>query len=309
MDDRKSIDWNQMRALLATVEAGSLSGAARKLGLTQPTLGRQVAALEASLGVTIFERVGRGLVLTEAGAQLVAHLRDMGEAAEKVAMAAAGQSQSIDGVVRVTVSDVYAAHVLPPLLTQLRARAPGLVVEVAAVNSISDLIRREADIAIRHVRPDQDGLIARRCADSAAYIYGAPAYFEREGRPNSAADFARAVFVGAFEGNDIFIAELNRRGVPVGPANFPWATQSGVTGWEWVRQGLCLGAMVDVVARRTPGVEVALPSLEPIPVSTWLVTHRELHTSARIRLVFDVLAEALSRREWGVSRETQKTSI
>src|SRR5690606_35123456 len=170
-------DWNQMRALLATVQAGSLSGAAKRLGLTQPTLGRQVAALEASLGVTIFERVGRGLVLTEAGAQLVRHLRDMGEAAEKVAMAAAGQSQSIDGVVRVTVSDVYAAHVLPPLLTQLRARAPGLVVEVAAVNSISDLIRREADIAIRHVRPDQDGLIARRCADSAAYIYGAPAYF------------------------------------------------------------------------------------------------------------------------------------
>lgn len=286
-------DWNQMRALLATVEAGSLSGAARRLGLTQPTLGRQVAALEAGLGVTIFERVGRGLVLTEAGQQLVAHLREMGAAADKVAMAAAAQSQSVEGVVRITAADIYAGYVLPPILMRLRAMAPGLVVEVAAVNSISDLIRREADIAIRHVRPDQEGLIARRCADTQARIYGAPAYFERAGRVRSAEDFGSAIFVGAFEGNEAFIAELNRRGLPVGAGNFPWTTQSGIAAWEWVRQGLCLGAMVEAVAGVTPGVEVALPSLEPIPVPTWLVTHRELRTSARIRLVFDVLAEAL----------------
>ena len=284
-------DWNQMRALLATVQAGSLSGAAKRLGLTQPTLGRQVAALEASLGVTIFERVGRGLVLTEAGAQLVRHLRDMGEAAEKVAMAAAGQSQSIDGVVRVTVSDVYAAHVLPPLLTQLRARAPGLVVEVAAVNSISDLIRREADIAIRHVRPEQDGLIARRCKDTQAYIYGTPDLLERMGRPRTGEDLARGDFVGAMQGNADFIATARARGVPLSEANFRFATQSGMTGWEWVRKGMVLGGMVEAVGRLTPEVVIAVPSVEPIPVPVWLVTHRELHTSRRIRLVFDMLVD------------------
>jgi DNA-binding transcriptional LysR family regulator len=95
-------DWNQLRALLATVDTGSLSAAARKLGLTQPTLGRQVAALEDELGVAIFERVGRRLILTEAGQQLVGHLREMGEAAERVAMTATGQSQAIEGVVRIT---------------------------------------------------------------------------------------------------------------------------------------------------------------------------------------------------------------
>lgn len=114
------IDWNQMRALLATVEAGSLSAAARRLGLTQPTLGRQVAALEEDLGIAVFERVGRRLILTEAGQRLVADLREMGAAADRVAMSAAAQSQSVEGVVRITAADIYAGHVLPPLLAKVR---------------------------------------------------------------------------------------------------------------------------------------------------------------------------------------------
>lgn len=294
MDERSLLpDWNQLRALLATVEAGSLSAAARQLGLTQPTLGRQVAALEASLGVTIFERAGRRLVLTAAGADLVRHLREMGDAASRVAMAAAGQSQAVDGVVRITAADIYAAYVLPPILQRLRAEAPGLTIEVVAENSISNLLRREADIAIRHVPPDRDELIARRCADTAARIYGVPAYLDKIGTPRSGGALARAEFVGALDGNDAFIAELRKRGVPVGPANFALMTQSGLTAWEWIRRGLCVGAMVESVAQYAPDVVVAVPELPAIPVGTWLVTHRELRTSARIRLVFDALADAL----------------
>lgn len=289
-------DWNQMRALLATVEAGSLSAAARRLGLTQPTLGRQVAALEADLGITIFERLGRKLVLTEAGQQLVTHLREMGEAANRVAMTAAGQSQSVEGSVRITAADIYAAYVLPPVLAKLRAAAPGIDVEVLAVNSISDLMRREADIAIRHVRPDQEGLIARRCPDRLGWIYGAPDYLDRIGRPRSPADLAGAELVGSSEGNAGLIEELRQRGIVLGPRNFRWSTQSGVSGWEWVRNGLCLGAMVDAVAEATGGVEAVLPDMAPITVPVWLVTHRELHTSRRIRLVFDLLADHFSGR-------------
>jgi len=289
-----SPDWNQMRALLTTVEAGSLSAAAKRLGLTQPTLGRQVAALEESLGLAIFERVGRNLVLTEAGQRLVADLREMGAAAERVALSAAAQSQSVEGVVRITTADIYAGHVLPPLLDKIRREAPAISVQVLATGSISDLLRREADIAIRHVRPDQDGLIARRCRDTAARIYGTPDLIARLGHPRNGAALAQADFVGALDNNDDFIAEMNRRGVALGPDNFRLATQSGMTGWEWVRKGMCLGAMVEAVARQTPEVEIVVPSIEPIPVPVWLVTHRELHTSRRIRLVFDMLVEHFS---------------
>jgi DNA-binding transcriptional LysR family regulator len=287
-------DWNQMRALLTTVEAGSLSAAAKRLGLTQPTLGRQVAALEESLGLSIFERVGRNLALTEAGQRLVADLREMGAAAERVALSAAAQSQSVEGVVRITTADIYAGHVLPPLLEKIRREAPAITVQVLAVGQISDLLRREADIAIRHVRPDQDGLIARRCKDTAACIYGTPALIEKLGHPQTGAALAQHDFVGALENNDDFVAEMQKRGVPLGPDNFRLATQSGMTAWEWVRKGMCLGAMVEAVARQTPEVEIVLPSIEPIPVPVWLVTHRELHTSRRIRLVFDLLVEHFS---------------
>ncbi|MEQ9634678.1 MAG: LysR family transcriptional regulator [Devosia marina] len=287
-------DWNQMRALLTTVEAGSLSAAAKRLGLTQPTLGRQVAALEESLGLAIFERVGRNLVLTEAGQRLVADLREMGAAAERVALSAAAQSQSVEGVVRITTADIYAGHVLPPLLEKIRREAPGIIVQVLAVGQISDLLRREADIAIRHVRPDQDGLIARRCKDTAAYVYGTPALIETLGRPQTGTELARHDFVGALENNDDFIAEMQKRGVPLGPDNFWLATQSGMTAWEWVCRGICLGPMVEAVARQTPEVEIAVPAIDPIPVPVWLVTHRELHTSRRIRLVFDMLVEHFS---------------
>ncbi|MCP8884762.1 LysR family transcriptional regulator [Devosia sp. XJ19-1] len=289
-----SPDWNQMRALLATVDAGSLSAAAKRLGLTQPTLGRQVAALEESLGIAIFERLGRRLALTEAGAQLVAHLRAMGEAAERVAMTAAGQSQAIEGVVRITTADIYAGHVLPPLLERIRKEAPAIRVEVLATGSISDLLRREADIAIRHVRPDQDGLIARRCKDTRAYIYGAPALLERMGNPANGEALARGDFVGAMQGNEDFMAQMRARGVPLSEANFRLATQSGMTGWEWVRKGMVLSGMVEAVGQATPEVRIAVPSIDPIVVPVWLVTHRELHTSRRIRLVFDMLAEHFS---------------
>lgn len=290
----QGVDWNQMRALLATVETGSLSAAARRLGLTQPTLGRQVAALEEALGLAIFERVGRSLVLTEAGQRLVDDLKAMGAAAQRVMLSAAAQSQSIEGVVRLTVADVYAGHVLPPLLERIRREAPGIRIEVLATGSISDLLRREADIAIRHVRPEQDGLIAKRCKDTAAHIYGTPDLLDRLGRPRNGVELARCPFVGAMAGNDAFIAELRQRGVPIGTENFFVSTQSGLAGWEWVRRGICLGAMVDAVAEQTPEVEIAVPEIEPIPVPVWLVTHRELHTSRRIRLVFDLLAAFLS---------------
>lgn len=294
MDDYRDFDWNQMRALLATVEAGSLSGAARKLGLTQPTLGRQVAALEKSLGVTLFERVGRGLTLTQAGRELVAPLRAMGEASDTIALVASRQSQSVEGLVRVTASDVYAHYLLPPVLMKLRQVAPGIVVDVIASNEIEDLIRRKADIAIRHVPPREAELIARRLPDTVAKIYGTPALLDSIGRPVDERALGMAEFAGYSESVDIVIAELQRNGLTLSEANFPLLTNSGLVAWGWVQRGMLLGLMMEAVAKRTPEVEEAWPGFAGVPVPTWLATHRELRTARRIRVVFDLLAEALT---------------
>jgi DNA-binding transcriptional LysR family regulator len=288
----KQPDWNHLRAFLATVETGSLSAAARSLGLTQPTLGRQVAALEQELGVLLFERVGRSLALTGAGRELFESARPMGEVAGRLPIIASGQSQSIEGLVRITASDVVAAYTLPAILQRLHVLAPGITVEIVAANDVRDLMRREADIAIRHVRPEQPDLIARRCRGTTAHLYAATLYLDSHGRPGSGADLAEASFIGYSEADGL-VAELNARGVKVTRRNFKWTTGSVVTAWEMIRQGLGIGVMFREVAANAPGVEPVLPELAPFEVPIWLAVHRELHTSRRIRLVFDLLAEML----------------
>ncbi|UWS00917.1 LysR family transcriptional regulator [Phaeobacter inhibens] len=285
-------DWNHIRAFLATAETGSLSAGARKLGLTQPTLSRQVAALEADLGVLLFERLGRGLALTSAGHDLLNHSRTMGAAAEALSLAATGQAQAIEGTVRITASDVMSAYVLPPALHQLRQRAPRLTIDVVAANDIRDLMRREADIAIRHVRPDQPELIARLVRESHAHFYAASSYLERRDRPQSPEDMSRHDFVGFadLERSIEFMAPL---GIHLTAQNFRIKSTSGLASWELVKQGFGICPMMTAVADPTPGIERLLPGLDPITFPIWLTTHRELHTSRRIRLVFDLLADFL----------------
>ncbi|KUJ85344.1 LysR family transcriptional regulator [Ruegeria marisrubri] len=291
-------DWNHIRAFLATAEAGSLSAAARQLRQTQPTLSRQVAALEADLGVMLFERVGRSLELTQAGLELLEHTRAMGEAANRIALTASGQAQSIEGEVRITASDVMSAHVLPDVLRDIRERAPLLRIEVIATNDIRDLMRREADIAIRHVRPDQPDLIARLVREARAHLYAASTYLERKGRPRTMAELPAHDFVG-FGDTARMIEFLAPLGIHLRQQNFPIGSPSGIVAWEYVRQGFGLAPMPEEVGDATAGVERVLPDMEPILFPIWLTTHRELHTSRRIRLVFDLLAEHLARQEPG----------
>lgn len=286
-------DWNHALAFWATVEEGSLSAAARKLGLTQPTLSRQVAALERSLGVTLFERLGKSLVLTDSGLDLVEHVRAMGAAADTVELAASGQAQSIAGRVTISASDGFAAYVLPDILGRIRQAAPEITLEIVASNALSDLRRREADIAIRHVRPGQPDLIGRLVRDSEAHLYAAQSWVERNGMPRQPADLAGADFIG-FGASAELAQHLLSRGLPVTEASFTLASENSVVVWEMVRRGLGLSVQMDIIAAQTPGVVRLLPKIEPFPVPVWLVTHRELHTSRRIRAVFDHLAEALA---------------
>ncbi len=172
-------DWNKARAFLVTAEEGSLSAAARALGMAQPTLGRQVDGLEQELGVVLFERVGRGLTLTPSGMELLEHVRGMGEAAGRVSLAAAGQSQALEGSISISASEIYAAVLLPPIVTKLRVEEPGIHVEIVVSNRASDLLRREADIAIRNFRPTEPDLIAKKIGTADAILYAAPSYVEK----------------------------------------------------------------------------------------------------------------------------------
>jgi DNA-binding transcriptional LysR family regulator len=299
MDNRNwqaiNFDWNQARAFLVTAEQGSLSAAARALGLTQPTLGRQVAALEESLGVTLFERVGRSLSLTEVGLDLLGHVKTMGEAAGQISLSASGQSQTVEGMVVITASDLLSAYQLPPILDDLRELAPGINIEVVASNEIRDLKRREADIAIRHVRPDQPDLIAKQVPGTSGHFYASPAYLKRHGRPETVEDLADAVFVGAGDVTS-YLNAIRPTGLPVTRENIKYVSNSAIVAWEMVKQGLGMCIMTHEMAAITPEVEQVLPDFPAMPVPIWLVTHRELRTSRRIRVVFDLLSDALARR-------------
>lgn len=286
-------DWNRARAFLVTAEEGSLSAAARALDMTQPTLGRQVTALEQELGVALFERVGRGLVLTPGGLELVNHVRAMGDAANRVSLTASGQSQNIEGSICITASEVHAAFLLPPIIAKLRQAEPGINVEIIASNTASDLRRREADIAIRSFQPTQAELIARKIKDVPARLYATPGYLESIDSPTCSEDLKRAYFID-FDSTDRLLNGLNALGLNLTRRNFPIQTENHLVQWELVKLGLGIGIMPADIGDAEPLVQQALPELEPITFPIWLTTHRELKTSRRVRLVFDLLATELA---------------
>jgi len=286
-------DWNRARAFLVTAEEGSLSAAARALGMAQPTLGRQVDALEEELGVVLFERVGRGLALTPSGLELLDHVRAMGDAATRVSLSAAGQSQSIEGTVCITASETYAAILLPPIIAKLRRAEPGIDIEIVTSNKASDLRRREADIAIRNFRPTEPDLVAKKIRDVPARLYAAPAYLERIGNPKVPYDLRHADFI-SIDNSGMLLKGLNALGLNLAQRNFPIFTENYLVMWELVKHGLGIGVLDGNIGDAEPLVRRALPDLEPLMFPIWLVAHREVNTSRRIRVVFDLLAEELA---------------
>jgi len=287
-----SFDWNQVRAFLATAEEGSYSGAARALKTTQPTIGRQIAALEVSLGVTLVERSVKGQTLTKAGQDLLDHVRMMGEAATLISMTADRQSQEVSGEVTITETDLLSAAILPVILQPLRETAPGISVRINASSDIQNLMQREADISIRHVRPEQPDLIARHVGDFRANLYAASAYLDRAGRPRTVRDAADHTFVGNADPVRL-MAPLHNMGIPVRADSFVVSSESGVVAWELVKSGYGISMQPEVLGEAAPGVEKVFADLPSLEFPIWLVTHRELQTSPRIRVVFDLLARGL----------------
>lgn len=305
----KDWDWNSARAFCATADNGSLSAAARKLGLTQPTMSRQVAALEAGLGVALFERVGKRLALTDTGRGLLEHARTMAAAADAMTLAAEGRSKDVTGRVVISATDAFSAYLLPDIIEHIRGLVPQLTLVVVATDSLSDLRRREADIAIRHVRPTEPELIGRRVVEMTAHFYAAETWIAKYGRPRTVADMGKVDLLG-FEPVERFVEHLSKAGIIVTADQCRIVSANAVALWEMTRRGLGVGMMLRECAERMPGLVRLLPDLPGTPVPVWLVTHRELHTSKRVRLVFDAIAEQLARRSNGntVRRPSRKIS-
>ncbi|MEM7687058.1 MAG: LysR family transcriptional regulator, partial [Pseudomonadota bacterium] len=269
------------------------SAAARSLRQTQPTLGRQVAALERDLGVTLFQRGARTLVLTDAGLDLLEHARSMRDAAASLGLAATGQATTIAGKVTISCSELMAIQHLPPIIAELSAQAPGLEVEIVASDALSDLRRREADIAIRHVRPEQPDLIAKLVQETTAHLYATKMFLDRHGRPSTAEEVSALPFIGIDE-PDRILPYLNGRGLSLTRDSFRWHSQSSAVIWALMQQNLGVSILTARTVVDQPNIEMVWPEFEPIPVPVWLVTHAELKTSPRIRLVFDLLADRLA---------------
>jgi DNA-binding transcriptional LysR family regulator len=289
-----NFDWNRARAFLVTAEEGSLSAAARALGTAQPTVGRQVDALEHELGITLFERVGRGLTLTPSGLELLDHVRAMGQAAERLSLASFGKSQTIEGNICISASEVYAAQLLPPILAKLRGLEPGISIEIVASSRASDLRRREADIAIRSFRPTEPDLIARKIKDIPARLYATPAYLEKIGNPVKPVDLNHADFI-SIDDSGALLTGLNGMGMSLTARNFPIFCEDYNVSWAMVKQGLGIGILDGNIGDAEPAVQRVLPDLAPMMFPLWLVAHRDLATSRRIRMVFDLLADEFGK--------------
>ena len=294
----KEFDWNLIKSFVAVAEAGSLSAAARRLSASQPTLGRHIAELEQALGVILFRRGRRGYELTEAGSTLYERGRSVSEQANSFSLLALGSVEAIEGTVRIAASEVVAAYVLPEMMARLGVEEPGIEVEIVASNQVENLLRRDADIAIRMVRPVQNELVARKVTDIALRVCAAKSYLDRRGRPQKPADLADHALVG-FDRSDEIIRGFVSFGIPVGRSHFRFRTDNQIVLWEAVRAGNGIGIGQEPLANRDPLVETLLPGV-PLPVlPVWLAMHRDVRTSLRIRRVADFLHEELKRYSAG----------
>ncbi len=286
-------DWEQVRAFVGVAESGSLSAAGRALGLSQPTVGRYIRALEADLGVRLFRRGPRGLDLTEAGRALLEHGRTMAQAAGRLALAAEGRAESLAGTVRITASVFVTTFVLPAMVARLRAAHPEIEIELVATDATDNLLQREADIAIRMYRPDQPDVLTRKVGALSLGIYAAHDYLKRRGRPTRMEDLMHHDVIG-YDRSDQILRGFAEAGFPVDRHFFAVRCDDQVAYWHLVVAGAGIGFSQTGIGDAEPRVERVLREF-PIPdLPVWLAAHEQLRTNPRVRRVFDFLAEGLA---------------
>ncbi len=287
------LDWTLLRSFLAVVETGSLSAAAASIGTTQPTLSRHIRELEAVLGVGLFIRSVRGLDPTKAALGLVDDARAMGEAAEALALKAQGRSQQLTGTVRIAASVVVSNFLLPPILVALREEEPSIQVELVASDLAQNLLRRDADIALRMFDPTQNALVARRLGDTPLGLFGSRAFLARCGPIRTIEEMLRHGVIG-FDRSDAMLKAFAVQGHPVTREDFPVRCDDQMVYWNLLVAGAGLGFAQVLLASRHPDLEQVQVGLQLPVLPVWLVMHEEVRSNARVRRVADFLGTALS---------------
>jgi DNA-binding transcriptional LysR family regulator len=284
--------WELYRSFLVVMREGSLSAAARTLGMTQPSVGRHMRELEAALGAALFARSPQGLTPTELARELVPHAQVMASAAAILQRTASAGREEISGTVRLTASEVIGAEVLPPILTVFRERHPGIVVELVLSNQTSDLLRRDADIAVRMVQPTQDALVARHVGRIELGLFAHRRYLDAHGQPSTLAELAGHALIG-FDTEQPYIRRMRPGGLPYVRERFALRTDSDLAALAALRAGFGIGIAQVNLARRDPQLVRLLPDQLSLPLETWVAMHEDLRQSLRVRRLFDHLAEAL----------------
>ncbi|WP_323123508.1 LysR family transcriptional regulator [Burkholderia alba] len=288
-----TIGWELYRSFLGVLREGSLSGAARALDITQPTAGRHVAALEAALGVTLFTRSPAGLLPTEAALALRGHAEAMESTAASLERAAAGYGEGVRGIVRISASEVIGVEVLPPIVGRLRARHPALKIELVLTNRVQDLLRREADIAVRMTRPQQAQLVARRIGRIELGLHAHRDYLARHGTPRSLGDLADHAVIG-YDQPTPFIREIAKRVPGFERVNFAFSTDSDLAQLALIRSGTGIGGCQVRLAQRDAALVRVLPKAFAAQMETWITMHEDLRGSPRCRATFDALVDGLT---------------
>lgn len=295
-----NLNWELYRTFLAVLDEGSLSGAARALGITQPTAGRHVEALEAAFGQPLFTRSQTGLLPTEAAMALRGYAESMRSTAAALERAAAGHGAGMNGTVRISASEVIGVEVLPPLIARLRRAYPGLVVELVATNRVQDLLQREVDIAVRMTRPQQEMLIARRIGDIEGGLHARDDYLAEHGTPATIEELAGHTLIGFDEATPFLRAATKQFPVWRREA-FAIRASSDLAQLAMIRAGCGIGACQAGVARRDARLVRVLAQACTLRLETWVTMHEDLRGNPRCKAVFDALVLGLEEYVAGVS--------
>lgn len=288
------MDWEIIRAFRAVAEAGSLSEAARRLGKSQPTLSRRIAALEEQLGAPIFDRAPEGLVLTKLGAALLEPAEAMERAASHLSLIAAGREERLAGVIRITASQVVATYLLPDILTDLRLAEPEIDIEVVSSDQTENLLRREADIAVRMYRPTQEDVITRKIGEMEIGMFAAKSYIARRGAPRSDVELLDHDVIG-YDRSTLLIEGLRDVGLQVDRNFFAFRCDDQALCWRMVVAGFGVGFMQVGVGAREPAVERIRTAERIASLPVWLTAHGELRGNPRVRRVYDFLADRIAQ--------------
>lgn len=291
MDQEPS--WDLYRTFNAVLSEGSLSGAARALGLTQPSIARHIDTLEEAVGAALFLRTSRGLSPTEAAIELKPFADLMASTAAALLRTAEGHAGQVDGTVRISASEVVGIVHLPAILTQLRQRYPALTIELTLSNAIDDLLQRKADIAIRMVRPEQQALLAKRVGVFPVGLHAHKAYLAQHGVPMSFEDLGQHDLIG-YDADTPAIRAVAQRYPALARGNYALRVDSDIAQLAAIRAGFGIGICQTTIADAEPDLQRVLPEAFALDLETWVVMHEDLGSSTRCRAVFDTLVAGLT---------------